>query len=136
MVLVTKKATQQFGTQLLKRIFDKEVGESEMLEEQIEEITEDRELNFKDALRLTIESHRENLTQAGKSNVDQISIQKDFRFYDQHQVKSPLLEKLFLALCSAQPTSTQSESNFSLAENFVSKLRTRLTEKHVDNLCF
>lgn len=70
------------------------------------------------------------------SEVPETDFQKDLRVYATRQEKSPMVEKLFLALCSIPPTSTQSERNFSLAGNFVSKLRTRLTPQHVDVLCF
>lgn len=56
--------------------------------------------------------------------------------YDERRERGPLLEKLFTALCSIPPTSTQSERNFSLSGIFVSKLRRRFTPKHVDMFSF
>lgn len=45
---------------------------------------------------------------------------------------SPRLDQLFDGLCSVQLTSTQSERNVALAGGFVSKLRIRPTDNHVD----
>lgn len=136
--LAGKKAVQQFGSRLLEKLFKEEVKDVEEVDENedSEEIQEVSDTNFNDTLRRALGKHWENDNQANKSIIDQSSIRKDFRTYDVHQQKSPLLEKLFIALCSAQPTSTQSERNFSLAAAFVSKQRTSLSDKHVDILCF
>lgn len=69
------------------------------------------------------------------SNPDTI-LMNEFTHYDKYSKRSPKLDRLFDALCSVQPTSTQNERNFSLAGNFISKLRTRLLDKNVDALCF
>lgn len=61
---------------------------------------------------------------------------KEFTMYDRFLKRSPKLDLLFDALNSIQPTSTQSERNFSMAAHFVSKLRTRLSDEHVDALSF
>lgn len=46
------------------------------------------------------------------------------------------LELLRNALNTIRPTSTQNERNFSISGNFVSKIRNRLSDKSIDNLCF
>ena len=45
------------------------------------------------------------------------------------------LQKLQSALSTMQPTSTQNERNFSIFAHFVSKRRTRLSDKSIDGLC-
>lgn len=45
------------------------------------------------------------------------------------------LQKLQSALSTIQPTSTQNERNFSIFGHFVSKRRTRLSDKSIDCLC-
>ena len=46
------------------------------------------------------------------------------------------LELLRNALNTIRPTLTQNERNFSISGNFVSKIRNRLSDKSIDNLCF
>jgi hypothetical protein len=61
---------------------------------------------------------------------------KDFQQYERFKEKTPNLVKLYNALSNIQPTSTQSERNFSLSSRFVTKLRMRMLPQHVDALCF
>ena len=46
------------------------------------------------------------------------------------------LLKLKKALLTIKPTSTQNERNFSISNNFTSKLRGRMSDKHLSCLCF
>ena len=62
-------------------------------------------------------------------------IQKDLCYLEQHEERSPLIDKLFFALCSAQQKSMQTEK-FLLAGTLVSKLRTSLTDQNVNILSF
>lgn len=130
--LASKSSTQQLGSKLLERLFetsnDTSTAEDESSDEQEEE--------FRDIIKKNIADRWKKGSQKGSKAENTNVVQKDFRFYEQHQQKSPLLEKLFQSLCSIPPTSTQSERNFSLSGNFVTKLRSRLTPEHVDILCF
>ena len=57
--------------------------------------------------------------QAGKSQhvgtPAKDDVKKLFEQYDRQLIREPQLDKLLDALCSIQPTSTQSERSFSLA---------------------
>ena len=46
------------------------------------------------------------------------------------------LECLFSALKTIRPTSTQNERNFSISNNFCTKIRSRLLDEHLNQLCF
>lgn len=59
-----------------------------------------------------------------------------FDNYDRTKVRGPLLDKLFHALQSAQPTSTQSERNFSLAATVVTPERSRISTQKMNATCF
>lgn len=131
--LETKTVSQQVATKLLERLF--KVDDNEREEIVAEKTTDNSDLSFRDSMNQII-ADRWGKVQTGHTSEKINTIQKDFRSYDQNHQKSPLLQKLFLALCSIPPTSTQSERNFSLSGNFVTKLRTRLTADHVDMLCF
>ncbi|CRK97875.1 CLUMA_CG011250, isoform A [Clunio marinus] len=89
-------------------------------------------------LKKEIEAKWDHEKQNKNPTVGLNSIAKDFKFYDQHKKKGQILEKLNLSLCSTQPTSTQSERNFSLAASFICKQRTSLffISKHADMLFF
>lgn len=133
--LSTKKAAQQLLTKILKRLFKYDEEQTSGSDVEIVE-----ELNvtttFGETLKQQIDNQWAYAISKEKPSCHMSGIQKDLRYFEQHQVRSPLIEKLFFALCSAQPTSTQTERNFSLAASFVSKLRTSLTDKNVDVLCF
>lgn len=131
--LENKKSVQQLGTKMLKRLYEEAVvGSSED-----ETVPEDEEtLGFQEILKKNIEKQLGIANCPGNKANELNTISKDFKFYDLHKKKSPQLENLFLALCSIQPTSVQSERNFSLASCFVTKIRSLLSHQHIDMLCF
>lgn len=105
----------------------------------IRQITsEPLELSFLEELKRSVGNRWGSQTESANPNTETTSaaIQKCFTNYDERRERGPLLEKLFTALCSIPPTSTQSERNFSLSGIFVSKLLTRFTQKHVDMFSF
>lgn len=127
--LENKKSAQQLGTAIMKRIYEEE--EETSVDDDDDETTNNcstsSTLTFKEILQQQVDNkwgqgkNTENVTK------ELGSLSRDFKFFEQHNKRSPLLEKLFLSLCSIQPTSTQNERNFSLSGNFVSKLRTSLS---------
>lgn len=60
---------------------------------------------------------------------------KEFDYFDRHHVHGPFLTNFFSAILSAQPTSTQSERNFSLAASIITKKRSKLLSEKL-NACF
>jgi hypothetical protein len=75
-------------------------------------------------------------SQKSAPSTDIPAIQKCFRSYDQNGQRGSMLDQLFHALCGIPLISTQSEMNFSLIGNFVTKSRTRLTSEYVDMISF
>ena len=63
-----------------------------------------------------------------KPSFNMNGIQKELYYFEQPEVRSPLIDKLFFALCSGQHTSMQIERKFLLTGTLVSKLRTRSTD--------
>lgn len=61
---------------------------------------------------------------------------KEFEMYERHKVRGPVLDKLYDALSSVQPTSTQSERNFSLAAVIATPKRARIAPKKINATCF
>lgn len=138
--LESKSATQQFGTKLLKQLFACDEDEP-TLDDDIESNSRDSadaDLTLQEKMKRAIDERwgKGKANQTEKPSTQTSAVQKSFRSYDKDRIKGPILEKLLLALCSVPPTSTQSERNFSLIGNFITKLRTRLTPDHVDMLSF
>lgn len=127
----TKNVTQQLGINLMARFFGEE--ENEVVICRPDDFSASTQgLTLQQKLQKSIKETTASQSQSEKDE----NYKKEFQYYDRYQKRSPRLDQLFDGLCSVQPTSTQSERNFSLAGGFVSKLRTRLTDNHVDALCF
>ena len=52
------------------------------------------------------------------------------------QQRGELLQKLFVILKNIAPTSIASKQSFSIAANFVTKIRSCLSDQAIDDLCF
>jgi len=64
------------------------------------------------------------------------SLTKEFSLYEATGNITKNLKQLFNALITIRPTSTQNERNFSVSGTVITKLRSRLSDKSVNNLCF
>lgn len=136
--LETKTVTQQFGTQLIKRLFESDENDDSMsIEEDGSNTSNATVLSFQEQLKASV-GNLWTQAQTENSTMDTTTtgIKKCFRDYTERRERGPLLDKLLSALCGIPPTSTQSERNFSLCGQTVSKLRTSLTPQHVDMLSF
>lgn len=143
--LLSKASAQQFGTELIQSLFEHDESELMVVDENEErtssadsvDAVEEHEISFQDELKASV-GNRWTQAQTESSTMATTipEIKKCFRDYNERRERGPLLEKLFFALCGIPPTSTQSERNFSLSGQFVSKLRTRLTPVHIDMLSF
>lgn len=127
--LSTKSSTVRFGISIMERI----LNENDLPSENSSEgLTEELSLSIHERLQQSVNEITSTKTTVTKES----NYKKEFTLFDRHQERTPRLNLLYDALLSVQPTSTQSERNFSLAGNFVSKLRTRLSDVHIDALCF
>lgn len=64
------------------------------------------------------------------------SFRNELNIYEKTGQKTQNVERLIGAFNTIKPTSTQNERNFSIAGNFVSEKRTRLSDEAIDSLCF
>ena len=64
------------------------------------------------------------------------SLDKEFKLYGINKTLTPNLEKLFDALKTVQPTSTESERVFSVANIFSTKIRNHLQFSMLNALVF
>lgn len=92
-------------------------------------------LNMQERLSLAIGSAKAGKPQhVGAPAGD--DVKKLFEQYDRQRIRGPQLDKLFDALCSIQPTSTQNERNFSLAAGVATLKRNRLSSEKLSAIMF
>ena len=64
------------------------------------------------------------------------SLRKEMSLYEATHSLTPNLKMLLDALIKIRPTSTQNERNFSTSGIFVTKQRSRLSDRAINALCF
>lgn len=64
------------------------------------------------------------------------NFKKEFLWFDRNKKRSLILDDLYNALLTIQPTSTESERNFSISGNILSKKRKSLLDKNLHAIVF
>lgn len=128
--LTTKAAAVRFGIETFKRLFgdDEQPAQGNSSDESSQSST-----TVHQRLKMSIGSVQEGNLQRQES-LD--PTKKIFDLYDRQQFRGPKLNQLFNALMTIQPTSTQSERNFSLAAGIATTKRLKLTAKKLNALSF
>ena len=130
----SRSSLEKTATKLLQELFGHEVEEEE---EEIE-ISEQENL----ASPNTFSQHLENIIAketapaVAEKGVTKKSLQTEMALFEATNQRGDNLEKLFLVLKNISPTSIASEQAFSIAGNFVTKIRSRLSDESIDDLCF
>ena len=75
-------------------------------------------------------------TQFSSSHDILMAVKREFSIYETTGDKPSCLEKVFRAVSSMPPTSVEAERAFSAAGLFVTKMRSRLSDRSIDVLCF
>lgn len=70
------------------------------------------------------------------TNIPRLSIDNDIKAFEGTKERTEKLEKIFLALKTIQATSTEVERTFSVAGNFKTKIRNRLSEQNLNILVY
>lgn len=126
--LARKAEAVKFGIDLMRRLFPSEEqtpsGESSA--------AASTSSCLKDRLKFSVGNFHQGSQQQEVVN----PYKKEFDYFDRYHTRGPMLNKLFIALCTAQPTSTQSERNFSLAAGIATKQRTRMSDEKINASCF
>lgn len=99
---------------------------------QLVEISVNQQSSLTDELQAAIAQIQ---TQSNKRN-DCKHIGKEFSVFEATGDRTQNLEKLFQALNSVPPTSVEAERAFSAAGLFITKLRSKLSDRSIDCLCF
>lgn len=128
----------------LEQYFPSEVDNANTSEEEVMETNVVNEArahdiqNLKTTMTREMESAIEQYSTSFTPAVDTSEIRnvgKDMMFFEARGQMSAKFAKLFKALKTIRPTSTENERSFSTCENFVSKKRNRLSDDSVNALC-
>jgi hAT family C-terminal dimerisation region len=60
------------------------------------------------------------------------NLKREFLWFERNKKRPRIMDQLFLALSTIQPTSTQSERNFSVSSNILTKQRNQLLDKNLN----
>lgn len=134
--LKKKSAVVKFGIEMAKRLFENDVGNTS--NNQIDSFNStdaaSSSCSLQDRLQKSINSVSNQNTTTTIEVLD--NYKKEFDSYDRHHFRGPILNKLYDAVCSVQPTSTQSERNFSMAAGVATKKRSKLSPEKLNAICF
>jgi hypothetical protein len=91
---------------------------------------------FESMLKKAIENVDSVPSEVNSQQVTKNLIKREFNMYESTKKRTPNLERLFQALMTVKPTSTENERVFSLAANIVTKVRNRLSDNSINALIF
>ena len=131
----TKAAIHKLGIDLLKKYFVKNStnGAMEASTSSANQI-QPSNISIRDRLKLSISEYTSLTTDAAATEPN--NLKREFNWYDKNKKRTVLLDQLYDALITMQPTSTQSERNFSISNNILTKQRKRLLDKNLNAIAF
>lgn len=137
--LTSRNEIYKMANELLSRMFSNS-ARVDINVENVDIQNENRRehLSLQEELNLSI---LESVADIKPSNNDvtrckRMTMKQEFNMFQATGERTPNLQLLRDALSTIKPTSTQNERNFSIATDFVSKKRTRLSSETLDALCF
>lgn len=138
----SKSALYELALNLLKRLYQKddkddmaELSEPVIVEPVVQETNEQKN-DYRKELKLVLMTASTPRQPTTKTNIDIKSIKKEFQNYENSGQKTTNITRL-INLCKAmRPTSTEPERTFSTSGNFVTKLRSRLSDIAINALVF
>ncbi|GFX71066.1 uncharacterized protein TNCV_3648311 [Trichonephila clavipes] len=129
------RQTQMIGTRLFCEE-EESISNSSHSEEESIEILKEKPLTLDEKLEKAIYSKTKVLYCSTKKSTSFNKIMKqETQLFDSTENPSPNIIKLCDALKTIPPTSVEAERAFSTAGLFVTKLRTRLSDKSINCLC-
>jgi hypothetical protein len=141
----TKAAIQKLGVDLLKQYFVKDAAAVDPVSTSS---TSPSSTTTTPSTSIARSSHSISLHERLQQSLNQYTtveenpnlmpdnMKREFTWFDRNKKRTPLLDKLLSALLTIQPTSTQSERNFSISNNVLTKQRKRLLDKHLNAIVF
>jgi hypothetical protein len=132
------KATIQFAGKLASRLFGSSASESEREEDENSSQLESavtQELTLRDELNLLLQ--KSSKSKPSSSSVGEFKwIKEEFVLFRNTGKRTENLQKLFEAMLSIKPTSTDVERVFSVSSGFCTKIRSQLSDKSLNALVF
>lgn len=132
----SKATLVKLAKKLLERLFatgEEEVEEEEMEGDEEEELADQMSL----AEELETALHKSSNEKPSCSETGQFkTLSKEMTIFESSGKRTENLELLFQALEPIPPTSVEAERAFSVAGRFLTKERSRMSDKCLDNLCF
>ena len=125
---------EKTATDLLQELF----GEAESPEVEVFE-TEVREVQTVKTFAQNLQEKIEMKTTPAKACEivpSKKSLKSEMALFEATNQKGELLQKLFLVLKNISPTSIFSEQAFSISASFIPKVRSKLSDQAIDDLCF
>ena len=89
-----------------------------------------------DDLMREYNSALKKMSEEAKNDTNELDISKEMRYFEVTSNRSENLEKMYKSFLTIKATSVQSERAFSITGLFNTKIRTRLSGKTLDALCF
>lgn len=128
----SKHSVTEYAENLLNRLFAKP-NDIEESNDDVEECGADKEKTFEEVLNAAINNANVCTPSYSKSTL-KCSLKKEWKFLEGCGQKTQNVEFLFNALLTIRPTSLESERAFSVAGQFVNKIRNRLSDESINAL--
>lgn len=131
---VPSKHVLDLANEIMQRIFSNNFNETENNSEIVS--VEKKEMTMEEELEKVIQNSVSRESQIRGNQFHIKNIKQEFTLFRNTGKRTENLEKLFDAICSIKPTSTDSERVFSISANFCTKIRSRLSDKSLNALVF
>ena len=133
--LPSRHVLEKTAKECMVRLFNHDDNDDENDSSQSDEDTSaDGEVDFASFLNKAIQDAEEE--KVPKKRLDYKSIGSEMTAFEKIGIKTENLEKLYKALANLPPTSVSCERIFSISGDFVTKKRSRLSDKSMDDLVF
>jgi hypothetical protein len=130
--IVSKSAIQKLGVELLRKYFVKEPTVSEASEVVVVNEFASPQTSLRDRLQLSLNNY---ISVRAKESVPE-NLKREFTWFEKNKTRTTVLENLYSALLTIQPTSTQTERNFSVSSNVMTKQRKRMLDRNLSATVF
>jgi len=130
------KSDLTFATSIFQRLYgDAIYDEQSAITEDLKAIPQQNHTSLKDEIQFAIENVFVT-TSSRIANIGCSSIKQDFAIFRKTSERTTKLNQLYEALSTIKATSTIAERIFSSSSHFCTKLRSRLSDKHLNSLVF
>lgn len=126
----SKSSLKLYAEPIYKRLFDQSISQISSSDDDISETQVDD--CFKMKLKTAIDNAKANPKKPKSYQAN--LLKKEFDLYEASNIRTKNLDDLYNALLTIKPTSVDSERVFSVAGNFVTKIRNRMSNELLNAL--